>query len=103
MTHWQFYDTIYTERYMRRPQDNPKGYAESAPLTHAEKLTGNLLLVQGTADDNVHFQNSARLAAELQKHNKPFRAMFYPGKHHGLEGVAPHLYALLTDYILENL
>ncbi|HZO88422.1 MAG TPA: S9 family peptidase [Chthonomonadaceae bacterium] len=103
VTHWQFYDTIYTERYMRRPQDNPKGYAESAPLTHAEKLTGNLLLVQGTADDNVHFQNSARLAAELQKHNKPFRAMFYPGKHHGLEGVAPHLYALLTDYILENL
>jgi dipeptidyl-peptidase-4 len=103
VTHWMFYDTIYTERYMRRPQDNPKGYAESAPLTHAAQLRGDFLLIHGTADDNVHFQNSARLAAEFQKLDKPFRTMFYPGKHHSLEGVSAHLYALLTDFITETL
>jgi dipeptidyl-peptidase-4 len=103
VTHWNFYDTIYTERYMRRPQDNPKGYEESAPLTHADKLKGKFLLVHGTADDNVHFQNSARLAAEFQKHNRQFRTMYYPGKHHGIEGVSMHLFTMITDFITQNL
>jgi dipeptidyl-peptidase-4 len=103
VTHWSFYDTIYTERYMRRPQDNPKGYEESAPLTHADKLKGKFLLVHGTADDNVHFQNSARLAAEFQKHNRQFRTMYYPGKHHGIEGVSMHLFTMITDFITQNL
>ena len=103
VTHWQFYDSIYTERYMRRPQDNPKGYEASAPITMTDKLKGRYLLVHGTADDNVHFQNSARLAQELQKSAKQFRTMYYPGKHHGLEGVSRHLYAMMTDFILENL
>jgi dipeptidyl-peptidase-4 len=88
---------------MRRPQDNPKGYAETSPLTEAAKLKGRYLLVHGLADDNVHFQNAAQLATALQKEGKQFRAMFYPGKHHGLEGMAPHWAALITDFILEAL
>ncbi len=103
VTHWNFYDSIYTERYMRRPQDNPKGYEASAPLNMTDDLKGKFLLVHGTADDNVHFQNSARLAQEFQKRGKQFRTMFYTGKHHGMEGVGAHLYAMLTDFILENL
>ena len=103
VTHWELYDSIYTERYMRRPADNPKGYAESSPLTYADKLKGNFLLVHGTSDDNVHFQNSARLAAEFQKKGKQFRTMYYPGKHHGLEGVSFHLYTLLTEFLTQNL
>lgn len=103
VTHWAFYDSIYTERYMRRPQDNPKGYEESSPITYADRLKGKFLLVHGTADDNVHFQNSARLAEAFQQKGKPFRAMYYPGKHHGLEGVALHWSTLLTDFITETL
>lgn len=103
VTHWSFYDTIYTERYMRRPQDNPKGYEESAPLKYADRLKGKFLLVHGTADDNVHFQNSARLAALWQKANKPFQAMYYPGKKHGLEGVSLHVYTLISTFFLNNL
>lgn len=103
VTHWALYDTIYTERYMRRPVDNPMGYEESAPLTHAEKLKGSFLIVHGTADDNVHFQNSARLAAIFQKQNKQFSTMFYPGKHHGIEGVSLHVFTLLMNFLEQNL
>ena len=80
VTDWALYDTIYTERYMRRPVDNPKGYQSTAPVREADQLQGKFLLVHGTADDNVHFQNSARLAAAFQRLNKPFRTMFYPGQ-----------------------
>jgi len=105
VTHWKFYDTIYTERYMARPQDNPEGYEESAPITHAEKLKGNLLIIHGTADDNVHFQNTVELVNELQKHNKQFRVMFYPNRNHGIYGgnTRVHLYTMITNFILENL
>ena len=103
VTHWTLYDSIYTERYMRRPLDNPTGYADTSPLTLTDKLKGKFLLVHGTADDNVHFQNAARLAAALQKGNKPFQTMFYPGKHHGIEGVSLHVFTLITTFIKENL
>ena len=103
VTNFALYDSIYTERYMRRPLDNPDGYARNAPLTHAAELKGKFLLVHGLDDDNVHFQNAAQLAALFQQHNKPFQMMAYPGKHHGLEGVAPHWAALLADFILHNL
>lgn len=103
VTHWSLYDSIYTERYMRRPVDNPKGYADSSPIAAAEKLKGSFLLVHGLADDNVHFQNSAQLAAEFQKLDKPFRMMVYPGKHHGIEGVSQHVFSLLTDFFTETL
>jgi dipeptidyl-peptidase 4 len=103
VTDWALYDSIYTERYMRRPQDNAEGYATTAALTDVARLKGDFLLVHGLADDNVHFQNAARLAQALQKENRPFRAMFYPGKHHGLEGVAPHWAELISTFFLETL
>jgi dipeptidyl-peptidase-4 len=103
VTDWALYDTIYTERYMRRPEDNPEGYRDSAPVREAEKLKGRFLLIHGTMDDNVHFQNSARLASALQDAKKPFAAMFYPGKHHGIEDRALHLYTLMTEFLKKNL
>ena len=103
VTDFKLYDSIYTERYMRRPLDNPDGYERSAPLKYAENLQGKFLLVHGLDDDNVHFQNAAQLAALFQQHNKPFQMMAYPGKHHGLEGVAPHWAALIADFIRHNL
>ena len=103
VTHWTLYDSIYTERYMRRPVDNPEGYATTSPLTLADNLKGRFLLVHGTADDNVHFQNAAQIAAAFQKRNKPFQTMFYPGKHHGIEGVSLHVFTLITTFLKENL
>jgi len=105
VTHWRYYDTIYTERYMDLPKNNPKGYEESAPVTHASKLQGRLLVVHGTADDNVHFQNTVNLVNELQKANKQFRVMFYPNRDHGIFGgnTRWHLFDMITDFIVENL
>jgi dipeptidyl-peptidase-4 len=103
VTDWTLYDTIYTERYLRRPADNPEGYREGSPVTHAELLEGRLLLVHGTMDDNVHFQNSARLASALQDAGKPFEMMIYPGKHHGIEDRHLHLYTLMTEFFCRHL
>ncbi|MFQ5798361.1 MAG: DPP IV N-terminal domain-containing protein [Bacteroidota bacterium] len=105
VTDWRFYDTIYTERYMLRPEKNPEGYAESAPLMHAEKLHGSYLLIHGTADDNVHWQNSVMLADQLRKHGKQFETMFYHGEDHRLRGpnTRVHLFTLITNFILEYL
>jgi dipeptidyl-peptidase-4 len=103
VTHWKYYDTIYTERYMRRPQDNPEGYERSSPMTYAEKLTGRYLLMHGLADDNVHFQNAADLAAVYQKGGTPFEMMVYPGKHHGLEGVGLHWATMLCEFFCRTI
>lgn len=103
VTNWEFYDSIYTERYMLRPVDNPKGYQTSSPISYADKLTGKFLIVHGSADDNVHIQNTFRLIEEFQKHDKQFELMVYPGKHHGMEGVSQHLFGMLTKFVEENL
>ncbi len=103
VTDWELYDTIYAERYLRKPKDNPKGYKSSSPMTHVMKLRGDFLLAHGMADDNVHFQNTARLAAALQKEDRTFRMMAYPGKHHGMEGVSSHINRLITDFFDETL
>ena len=105
VAHWGLYDTIYTERYMRTPQENPEGYRRSAPTQHAANLRGNLLLIHGTGDDNVHFQNSVRLADALQDAGKQFTFMAYPDRTHSISGgrTTMHLYTLITDWILENL
>src|SRR2546430_1493827 len=79
VTDWRFYDTIYTERYMRTPQENPTGYAEGAPLAYADSLKGHFLLVHGTGDDNVHFQNSIRLVERLEAANKQFGMAIWSG------------------------
>ncbi|MBW7888714.1 MAG: S9 family peptidase [Bacteroidetes bacterium] len=105
VTHWKFYDTIYAERYMGTPEANPEGFKESSPLTYADKLKGNFLLIHGTSDDNVHFQNSVNLVTALQKANKQFSTMYYPDKNHGIYGgtIRLHLYTLMTNFLLEKL
>jgi dipeptidyl-peptidase-4 len=105
VTNWRFYDNIYTERYMRTPAENSTNYDINSPLAHAAKLKGNLLLVHGTGDDNVHVQNSMRLAEELIQANKQFDYMVYPDKNHGIFGGATRyqLYTKMTNFIFENL
>lgn len=101
----RYYDNIYQERYTGIPQDNPDVYSEGSPITYAKDLEGNLLIVHGTADDNVHFQNAEALMVELIKHNKQFDVMPYPNCSHGIyeiRGARLHLYTLLTNYLLEH-
>ena len=105
VTSWRFYDTVYTERFLSTPQENPKGYDENSPITHAENLKGNYLLIHGTADDNVHVQNAMVLINELVNQNKKFDWAIYPDKNHGIYGgkTREQLYTKMTDYIKENL
>lgn len=103
VTDWRLYDTIYTERFMRRPDDNPEGYREGSPVHHAAKLRGRFLLIHGTMDDNVHFQNGARLASALQDAGRQFETMFYPDRHHGIEGRTLHLYTAMTRFLRRSL
>ncbi|MFH0893654.1 MAG: S9 family peptidase [Bacteroidota bacterium] len=105
VTNWRYYDNIYTERFMRTPQENPKGYDDNSPTTYASKLKGKLLLVHGGADDNVHMQNSMEFVDALVKANKQFEMQIYPNKNHGIYGgnTRLHLFTRLTDYLLKNL
>lgn len=102
---WRFYDTIYTERYLKRPQDNAKGYDDYSPITHVNKLKGKFLLVHGTGDDNVHFQNAVELQNALIRANKQFESFYYPNRAHGISGgnTRFHLYTMLTDFIKRSL
>ena len=100
------YDTIYQERYMALPEDNEEGYRDGSPITHADKLEGDLLLVHGTGDDNCHYQGFELLVNELVKNGKQFDMMSYPNRTHGIyegKGTTMHLYNLLTNYLLEHL
>ena len=102
----RFYDTIYQERYMGTPQDNPDGYRRGSPITYAENLKGNLLLVHGTGDDNVHYQGTEALINRLVAHNKHFTMMAYPNRSHGIfegRGTTRHLFGLLTRYPMDTL
>ena len=104
VTHWKFYDTIYTERYMLTPKENPEGYEQSAPVTHAKKLKGSLLIIHGTSDDNVHWQNDITMVDALIKEGRQFRSFYYPGHKHGVGGKARiQLYTMMTNFILEKL
>lgn len=105
VTNWRFYDTIYTERFMQTPQMNPDGYREGSPLAKAGQIKGNYLLVHGTGDDNVHFQNSIEMINALVAADVEFQTMIYPNRNHGIYGgnTRKHLYRLLSQYILENL
>ncbi len=102
---WKFYDTIYTERYMQTPSLNPDGYRESAPVEHAAKLGGRLLVVHGTADDNVHWQNTVTMVDALIRSGKQFETAFYPGGMHGIGSgkTRAQLFTKITDFILANL
>ena len=105
VTSWRFYDSVYTERYMRTPQENPSGYDENSPLNHVEKLKGDYLIIHGGGDDNVHVQNTMRMVEELIQANKQFDWAIYPDRNHGIYGgnTRLHLYTMMTDFILENL
>tara|TARA_R110000850_G_scaffold254614_1_gene380152 strand:- start:36607 stop:38778 length:2172 start_codon:yes stop_codon:yes gene_type:complete len=105
VTSWRFYDTIYTERYMLTPQENPGGYDDNSPISHVDKLKGKYLLVHGSADDNVHVQNTTRLVEELIQANKDFEWAIYPDKNHGIYGgnTRLHLYTKMTKFVKENL
>lgn len=102
----RLYDTIYEERYMGQPKDQPKAYTAGSPITHAKSLQGHLLLIHGTGDDNVHYQGVEKLINELITHNKPFTVMPYPNRDHSIntgKGTSRHLYELMTHYLNEHL
>lgn len=104
VTDWHDYDSIYTERYMGLPKDNPKGYQESSMPAAAANLKSSLLLIHGTSDDNVHLQNSIQMINALVNENRQFRLMLYPGKTHGVTGKArEHLYTMMRDFFDQNL
>ena len=105
VTSWRFYDTIYTERYMMTPQENPSGYDENSPINHVDKLKGDFLLIHGTGDDNVHVQNTMRMVEALIQADKQFEWMLYPDKNHGIYSgnTRLHLYKKMTNFIHNTL
>ncbi len=105
VTSWRYYDSIYTERYMQTPQENASGYDNNSPITHVNKLKGNFLLIHGSADDNVHVQNTMKMVEALVQANKQFDWAIYPDKNHGIYGgkTRLQLYTKMTNFILEKL
>ncbi|AEW85676.1 DPP IV N-terminal domain-containing protein [Flavobacterium columnare] len=105
VTSWRYYDSIYTERYMQTPQENAGGYDNNSPITHVNKLKGNFLLIHGTADDNVHVQNTMKMIEALVQANKQFDWAIYPDKNHGIYGgkTRLQLYTKMTHFIKEKL
>jgi dipeptidyl-peptidase-4 len=105
VTTWRFYDTIYTERYMRTPAENPDGYDDNSPINHVDKMKGKFLLIHGSGDDNVHNQNTMVFAEKLVQANKQFDMHIYTDKNHRISGgnTTLHLHTLMTNFILNNL
>jgi len=105
VTNWRYYDNIYTERFMSLPQENASGYDDNSPINHVSKLKGKYLLIHGSADDNVHYQNTMEMVNALVNANKQFDLFIYPDKNHGIYGgnTRLHLYNKMTDFILNNL
>jgi dipeptidyl-peptidase-4 len=105
VTNWRFYDSVYTERYMQTPQENPNGYDDNSPINFVDKLKGKFLLIHGSADDNVHVQNSMQMMEALIQANKQFDSQIYPDKNHGIRGgkTSIQLYNKMTTFIQTNL
>ncbi|MFN5885361.1 MAG: alpha/beta hydrolase family protein, partial [Bacteroidota bacterium] len=105
VTNWRYYDNIYTERFMRTPQENGKSYDDNSPMNHVDKIKGNYLIIHGTADDNVHFQNAVEMVNTMINKGVNFDSEFYPNKNHGIGGAKTrlHLYERMTRFILEKL
>ncbi len=105
VTNWRFYDSIYTERYMKTPQENASGYDENSPINHVGKLKGKFLLIHGSGDDNVHVQNSMEMMEALIQANKQFDSQIYPDKNHGIYGgyTRIQLFNKITNFIKTNL
>ena len=102
---WKFYDTVYTERFMRTPKENGDGYAASSAILRADKLHGSLLLIHGTADDNVHFQNCAEYSEALVQANKQFDMQIYTNRNHGIAGgnTRNHLMNRVANFFMEDM
>lgn len=105
VTNWRYYDNIYTERFMSLPQENANGYDDNSPINYVDKLKGKYLLIHGTADDNVHYQNTMEMVNALVNANKQFDLFIYPDKNHSIYGgnTRLHLYTKMTNFILNNL
>lgn len=105
VTNWRYYDNIYTERFMRTPQENESGYDDNSPINHVSKLKGKYLLIHGSGDDNVHYQNTMEMINALVTANKQFDLFIYPNKNHGIYGgnTRNHLFNMMLDYTLKNL
>lgn len=105
VTNWRYYDNIYTERFMQLPQENASGYDDNSPINYVDMLKGKYLLIHGSGDDNVHYQNTMEMVTALVKANKQFDLFVYPDKNHGISGgnTRLHLYTKMTDFILNNL
>ena len=105
VTNWRYYDSIYTERFMRTPQENPSGYDDNSPINHVDLLKGKYLLVHGSADDNVHYQNTMEMIDALVNANKQFDLFIYPNKNHGIYGGTTrlHLFNKMTNFVKDNL
>ncbi len=107
VTSWRFYDNIYTERYMRTPDENAKGYDDNSPLNFTDRIKGKFLIIHGTADDNVHFQNSAEMITAMIKNNVDFQSAYYPNKNHSIYGISDntsfHLWSMMTNWLYQNL
>jgi len=104
VTNWRYYDNIYTERFMRKPQENGDNYDSNSPINHVEKIKGKYLIIHGTADDNVHFQNAVEMVDAMIKKGIRFDSEFYPNKNHGIGGAKTrlHLYERMTRFLMEN-
>ncbi|KXK21123.1 MAG: dipeptidyl-peptidase IV [Candidatus Parvibacillus calidus] len=105
VTNWKWYDSIYTERYMRTYKENPDGFKDNSPIYFADRLKGNYFLAHGIADDNVHFQNSVEMNRALIKAGKQFEFHMYPNSNHGIysEGATMHLYNAMTKFIMDKI
>ncbi len=105
VTNWRYYDNIYTERFMRTPQENASGYDENSPINHVDKMKGNYLLIHGSADDNVHYQNTMEMINAMVEADKQFDLFIYPNKNHGIYGgnTRNHLFKMMFNYLKENL
>jgi dipeptidyl-peptidase-4 len=105
VTSWRFYDSIYTERYMRTPQENPEGYDANSPLSHAGDIKGQLLIIHGSADDNVHAQNTYEMTEKMVQAGVQFDMAIYTNRNHGIRGgnTSMHLYTKMTSFLKEQL
>lgn len=105
VTDWRFYDSVYTERYMRNNAENEKGYVDGSPVTYADRIKGNFLLIAGLADDNVHYQNTAVFLKKLYENNVVFDQMTFPDKNHSIYGgnTRFYLFSRMAEWIKTNL
>jgi dipeptidyl-peptidase-4 len=105
VTNWRYYDNVYTERFMRTPQENADGYDDNSPINHVKKMKGKFLIVHGGGDDNVHPQNTYEMVTALVAENKDFEMFVYPNKNHGIYGGTTrlHLFNKMTYFLVDNL